>query len=515
MSANAAPPRRRARSTASRKAASAPAGSPDAAQRFAEARQRGEPRALVAGDGQGREHALEVTHRLLEGQQSERAYPGLAPVADGLRRVRRLRRFEEVVRQGGEPLLVGRPRRLEGLGDGSVEGAPRGGGEALVERLAQECVGERVAPQGARDLPQQAEREGRAEGLEKRAGRLLQHPGQRSELERSAHHRGRLEQAQRRRSQGLEALAQQLLRARRDGGTEPAVRGGTRAPRRQELRQLDHEERVPLGHREHALEDVVARGVAEAVREELLDRAARETRERHARSEAQHRREQRGPLRVFLGLDVAQRGDHEERHRPELPRQELEEQQRSHVGPVQVVDHEEEGTGASRGGERAGDAVEELEARPLGGAVGRRSGLGCAEQRKHRGDLLGGSAGRVGRVARERLHDRPVDRRSLARVAAPPDRGGAPLARLGGEGGRRPGLPDAGLADEEHEAPLAAARGLELGPEQGALGLATHETIRRRHPRDYRARPTEASWGVAIVPAGGTSKVAPRGAPRC
>ena len=220
-----------------------------AAQRLAEPRQCGEPRPLVVGDGQGREHTLEVTHRLLEGQESQRAYPGLAPVADGLRRVRRLCRFEEVVRQGGEPLLVRRPRRLEGLGDGSVEGAPRSGGEALVERLAQQCVRERVAPQRARDLPQQAEREGRAESLEESAGGLLQHEGQRSELERSAHHCGRLEQAERRRSQGLEALAQQLLRARRDGGTEPAVRGDPRASRRQQLRQLDHEERVPLRHR--------------------------------------------------------------------------------------------------------------------------------------------------------------------------------------------------------------------------------------------------------------------------
>lgn len=84
---------------------------------------------------------------------------------------------EPAVRQGREPLVVGGRLDFEGLGDGSVERAPRAGGEALVESVSQQRVGEGIATQRGRNLPDQSQGEGCAECVEERAGRRLERPG--------------------------------------------------------------------------------------------------------------------------------------------------------------------------------------------------------------------------------------------------------------------------------------------------------------------------------------------------
>jgi hypothetical protein len=63
---------------------------------------------------------------------------------------------------------------------------------------------------------------------------------------------------------------QQLCDAWREGAEHPFLLG-----RREQLRQLDHEERVSLRRREHALDHLGRRGEAEAFAEQLLDRPAR------------------------------------------------------------------------------------------------------------------------------------------------------------------------------------------------------------------------------------------------
>src|SRR5215469_10477291 len=59
---------------------------------------------------------------------------------------------EQVMREGGDAVEVGRAGEFERVGDAAMEQRPRGGADVVVGRLADERVGEPEGAGGARYL---------------------------------------------------------------------------------------------------------------------------------------------------------------------------------------------------------------------------------------------------------------------------------------------------------------------------------------------------------------------------
>ena len=184
-------------------------------------------------------------------------------------------------------------------------------------------------------------------------------------------------------------------------------------------------------------------------------------------------------------LHVAVRPEHQDARPRELPREELEEEQRRRVRPVEVVQEHDQGLALGRVLQEVRGAVEEAEARLLRvpGDAHVEAGDHLAELREHLRDVGGAGAhllrGLLGAavvdVGARHLHPRPVGGGALALDGAPDQHARAAQARVGEEllGGAR--LADPGLP-HEHEQPAAAGEGvLEARQEPLHLPLASDE----------------------------------------
>jgi hypothetical protein len=149
--------------------------------------------------------------------------------------------------------------------------------------------------------------------------------------------------------------------------------------------------------------------------------------------------ERAGERAAAAELGVAIGADDGERAGASRAEHEAREQQRAAVGPVEVVDDQQQ-RGAVR--ERGVDGVEQAVARA--GVVG-RAGL----------ERVGGAG------LAQRLGERLERRQRLLRAAAEQD-GGALGKRVGRELVGKPGLADAGLAGQQHEPAVAVH--LHAGP---------------------------------------------------
>ena len=215
---------------------------------------------------------------------------------------------------------------------------------------------------------------------------------------------------------------------------------------------------------------------------------------------------QRGGERIVaLHLGVAIGRDDEETRVGEIGRDELEQLQRGAVGPVQVVEHDDEPGRLRDRGEEAADDVEEAEARAIRlralarpGAPGMRSrstGNTWASSAPH-GPTAAATASRPDVIdpAPERGVPRPEGgRRAVLPAASPPDRDTARLG-LGGEYAREARLADARLAREQHhpaapvEALVRAARSSASSCSRSINGKGS-SVMTRTPPRN--GRPTE------------------------
>src|SRR5262249_4306686 len=186
-------------------------------------------------------------------------------------------------------------------------------------------------------------------------------------------------------------------------------------------------------------------------------------------------------------LDVAVRADEEHAGVGELGRDEPKQEQRRRIGPVEIVEEHEQRGFDTEPPHCAPDRLEELEPRvcrlrfggdPLSWHV-------LAEQRGER--AIRGVV-RLRLEAPEDLHPRPVRRRALRLVAAPPAHRDAERGGAYRELSRDAGLSDARLAHEEHESSLAADGPIERTHQTTELGLAADEQIaypgRHRQARD-------------------------------
>src|SRR5262245_35271856 len=181
-------------------------------------------------------------------------------------------------------------------------------------------------------------------------------------------------------------------------------------------------------------------------------------------------------------LDVAVRGDERQTALRHLVSQEAEQQQRCWIGPVYVIEHDEQ-RAAGRGVlEEPRDAVEQAEARRVPFDPWWRGQIGqtLSDGRNHLRDV-GSSRSKVGQqlggrtsgdVRPSRLRPRPIWRRPAAFVTAAPEHLKAAFPSVEGDLLRGPRLADARLAGEEKKPPAARARLLDPGTQHCELRLA-------------------------------------------
>jgi hypothetical protein len=185
-------------------------------------------------------------------------------------------------------------------------------------------------------------------------------------------------------------------------------------------------------------------------------------------------------------------------------------EQRRLVGPVDVVEDDQQGLRTGGLDDRARDSVDDPE------PVLRRCGVGRRN--------LGGVQ------CTEHLAPRPERRRTLGVDAAPP--GGGRLRRAAGDLLCQAGLADARFPDDEHEPSVTRDRGLEPRLQLGQLQFPAEQRradrlLARRHagqhaapePGLYRANAAFATSTVAnaaFAPSGGyaTSGTPPASGPR-
>ena len=243
-------------------------------------------------------------------------------------------------------------------------------------------------------------------------------------------------------------------------------------------------ERGRLGSTEAAEVDLVERRLAPQVGDQACHRPAR------------------------VDVHVAVGGDHQQRRSGAAAQDLAQEQHGGDVGPVQVLEHQQQPVPVGGVEQHPDHRLEELVAEPLllvaarglGGRAGRAELGDQARQRLGAGlrqlDLLG-QARTVRGVLPQRLDERLVRRHALL-VAAPVQDDGAVVVHRGGESRHQARLADAGLAGAHHQ-PALVARGLVPArlqpPQRGGAAyerslLGAREDAGHRHLAERRGEGT-------------------------
>ncbi len=195
-----------------------------------------------------------------------------------------------------------------------------------------------------------------------------------------------------------------------------------------------------------------------------------------------------GELGWQLRLRVAERRDDEQARRATGSREVAEEEQRRRVGPVAVLEHQQERTFSAHAGEQLGDRRVEAVALGVRVGLGRRRQL--ADPRRqvaHEPDeLAAATAERRSELLRvdgpdelvEGVDERSV-RRANHRVAGAGEHEHSLGRRLGGQLPHEPALARSGLAAEQHDTPALALAPRDQRPQLLELDHAADERERR------------------------------------
>jgi len=306
----------------------------------------------------------------------------------------------------------------------------------------------------------------------------------------------------------IEAAADRVTHALRKRQRVRSTRRET-AALAQPARHLLHEEGVALGElaerlREGGLEPRARDGLRE-----LRNLAGGEAAQRHAghvglvREVAEHACE-----RVAAAhLDVPVGPDQQQRRIPQLAREEQEETQRVAVGPVQIVDAQEQRRALGRAAQLARHAFEPAEARLLA--------LGGPERAE---DLALGADTALGAARRERaqrLEEGPERGRAFGLPTLPGQPAHAAAARFRAELFERPGLTDAGLAHDQHDAAPTRGALVERGTERLHRLDAPHEggsarALAHRGARSGRVAELRLGHEAVAAPVHGLDHARPR-----
>ena len=320
--------------------------------------------AALLGAGHQRERAFVVAGALVEPVALDRPDGGARAVLDRLLDGAAGRGAREVMRQLVEVRTVELAvQALERFPDRAVQRGAARRTERLVQDLAHERVGEAPAPRILVHLRHQTRRERLLECREHLHRGLSRGRGEDRHGHLDAGRGGQIEQVPGRGGEPREALADHLA----DGGRDAERPGGVRREplelplAREQPHDLAHEEGVAAGVAEHCLDH--------RRRREEPCRRRDEARERVGLEAAQHE-----PLCVWMAGDGGQRGiqrvvgddvqvsigrEEDDGGAPETRRQELEQQERRAIGPLEVLEDEEDGLAACSADERTRRAVEE------------------------------------------------------------------------------------------------------------------------------------------------------------
>ena len=436
------------------------------------------------------QRAAIVLGRLLPCQQAVGAAAGGEREVDRARRAVDRRGAGEVARElrqpGVEILLVAGEDRLA---DARVQPRAAQGGEAVVERRAHQRVGEGVAADAAVDLAQHAGAhrlvERRDEVVPRQRPERLEQP----EVDLAPDHRRDLDRLARRRRQPPQPPRGDPAHALGHPGlleVDDALEAALRVA--QVAQDLLDEERVALGLAVQRRHEVRGGRAAPWACDQLPDLAGVEALERDVREAvlAPQRGDQLRQRVPLLELRVAVGA--EEHRAPRLGRaHEVAQQLHGRaVGPVQVVEDEQQRRARGQLGQQRGERVEQaLALRPdLVEAGGRHGGrrVRHAELRQQRGEV-GRARAEPLRRAGQRRAARPAAQHlqhglvgagaGLVEAAVEHDRAvrvhGA--RELGGE----PRLADPRLAREQHEAAVVGERRVPRLLQRGEVVRAAHE----------------------------------------
>ena len=345
-----------------------------------------------------------------------------------------------VVGDAGGELRAGGPRRgaaLERLGEGAVKLGPLAGEQVVGDDLAEQRVAEGVAVVGLRD--DQVARDGLAQRADERGAVHAADVGERRVVDLLADGED-AQELLRRLAELLDADHQGV--AERDRQRAAAVHAGGE--------QLLHEERVALAARVEALEQVAGGRLAEDVLEGggELGAAQRLDRDPPHRGVALDLGEQGAQRVAAVQLVDAVREDREHALAAERAREEGDERPRGRVGPVEVLEREDDGRVRADAVEQREDRLEQAALRGPVGAVVRRRRAG--QPGEEPGEL--GAVARMERVEggmavagerAKRRHQRGVGHLALAEL----DGVAAQDLRAGRLGAPEQLVDEAGLAD--------------------------------------------------------------------
>jgi hypothetical protein len=190
------------------------------------------------------------------------------------------------------------------------------------------------------------------------------------------------------------------------------------------------------------------------------------------------------------GIDVAVRGDDEQRDRAQLAGEEREQDERRRIGGVQIVQHEHRRPRAAHVAQELRRRVEQAEPRSVRSRACRlgQSGEQGAQLGQDLGQLNGAGAElgaqelgrRVAHKRAERLHPRPVDGRAATFPAAAVEDAGSPAGGLARQLLGEPALAGARLAADEEERSATGKGGREAGAQLVELRRPAHEAVARR-----------------------------------
>ena len=321
--------------------------------------------------------------------------------------------------------------------------------ERVVERLAEQVVREPVRSSRARWRRQHP-----------RADRFVQPLGQHIDLDTgdpSQHVAVRLLTGDRRHCQDRYACLRQPgqpLRHRLPNPVGNATHGGgtasKAAPADQKLRHLPDEERVPAGTAQHIRGQTWMRTHPGHRPHQPLHVHRRQPGQRDYLAVAAGLRQQPPALVVGADLLVAERPRNHQRRGHHLARQEVQQQQRRHIRPLQIVEDYEQRTSPSRPNQQRSHRVEQHET--FSPAVAQHRRL-ASRFRHDPGNVRGIRPEHrmvpvPGLVAPKDLNPRPVRRGAVTVPARCPQHSHATPGRVTGDLGSKRGLADSGLAHD-------------------------------------------------------------------
>ena len=387
--------------------------------------------------------------------------------------------------------------RLDHTHQSQVQAASLRPRNFVVKRFAKQGVRELVAAGLAQvvDHP-------RVQGLLDRVGATLlvavvEQASQQAQFERPTDHRGRGEHPIGRVRQAVQAPADHLLDALRNAQRSAAACGCgvLHAVVREHLLQqqagdLADEQRVALGLLMDRVDPGGRQGSVASQTHHASRLGARQAGQAQALEAGLARQFAQGRRQRMLArqLDVAVGDEHQHPARREARRQEFQQAQRRRVGPVQVVEHQQQRGHRSRPLPEAGDRVEQAKPR-LCGIDHRRRRLAARhtlQDLRHdfgqRGGLTRCNAPHrvVVGASQPGLHHllpRPVRRCARLFVAAAPEHRHAARQRVFCQALGRARLADARIAGQRRRAAGCGQGARQQGVEDGEFALAADEAV--------------------------------------